>query len=109
MIGKDSKHISNASLSDVLEILEKRKKEKELTYEQQVAYDHASRFAGSKAAEQKARKGLEELGYLSPEAIVTILNIMPKSEMLLRQILASEKKTFADEDVKKILSIVNQK
>jgi DNA-directed RNA polymerase subunit F len=109
MIGKESKYISNASLSEVLEILEKRKKEKDLTYEQQVAYDHASKFAGSKSTEQKLKKGLEELGYLSPNAIVTILNLMPKSEMLLRQILASEKKTFADEDVKKILSIVNQK
>lgn len=109
MIGKESKHVSNASLSEVLEILEKRKKEKELTYEQQIAYEHASKFAGSKAAEQKVRKALEETGYLSPDTIITLLNIMPKSEMLLKQILASEKKTFADEDIKKILSIVNQK
>ncbi|MCL4389318.1 hypothetical protein M1397_01750 [Candidatus Marsarchaeota archaeon] len=109
MIGKESKRISNASLSEVLEILEKRKKEKELTYEQQIALEHATKFAAGKPLEQKVRKALEALGYLSPATVMTISNVMPKSEMLLKQILTGEKRTFTDEETKKIISIVNQK
>ena len=109
MIGKESKHNGHVSLNQVLEILEGRKKEKELTYEQQIALEHATKFATAKAGEQKARKGLEELGLLSNRTVLSILSIMPKNEMLLKQILANEKKTFSDDEVKKILSITNQK
>ena len=109
MIGKDSKHNGNASLSEVLEILEKRKKERELTYEQQIALEHATKFVEGKGPETKTRKALEELGTLSQQTIVAILNIMPKGETLLKQILAGEKKAFTEEEVKKVLSIVNQK
>ncbi len=40
---------------------------------------------------------------------MSIINIMPKGEMLLKQILANERRTFTDEEVKRVLSIVNQK
>lgn len=109
MIGKDSKHNGYASMNEVLEILEARKKERELTYEQQIALEHVTKFVGSKSVEQKTRKALEELGTLSQQTIIAILNIMPKGETLLKQILAGERKAFTDEEVKKALSIVNQK
>ncbi|HUC39021.1 MAG TPA: hypothetical protein VL944_02735 [Candidatus Acidoferrum sp.] len=109
MIGKDSKNNGYASLSEVLEILEARKKDRELTYEQQIALEHATKFATTKAAETKAKKGLEEMGILSTHTVHTILNIMPKGEVLLRQILSNEKRTFTDEEIKKIISIVNPK
>ena len=109
MIGKESKHTGHVSLNEVQEILEARKKERELTYEQQIALEHASKFAATKSQEQKAKKALEELGTLSQQTILAILSMMPKSEMLLKQILAGEKKTFTDAEIKKIVSIVNPK
>lgn len=109
MIGKAAKNNGNASLSEVLDILENRKKEKELTYEQQIALEHATKFAPQKSHEQKIKKALEELGLLSNHAILTILNTMPKSELLLKQILANEKKAFQEDEIKKILSIINPK
>ncbi len=109
MIGKESTQNGNASLSEVLKILEDRKGERELTYEQQIAMEHAKKFVGAKAAEQKTRKSLDALGILSGQAVTSIINIMPKGEMLLKQILANEKRAFTDEEVKQVLSIVNQK
>ncbi len=109
MIGKAAKNNGNASLSEVLDILESRKKEKELTYEQQIALEHATKFAAQKSHEQKIKKTLEELGLLSNHTILTLLNTMPKNVMLLKQILANEKKTFNEEEIKKILSIINPK
>lgn len=109
MIGKESKQNGNASLSEVLEILEDRKKERELTYEQQIAMEHAKKFVVAKVTEQKTKKALEALGIRSGQAVMSIINIMPKGEMLLKQILANERRTFTDEEVKRVLSIVNQK
>lgn len=109
MIGKDSKNNGHASLNEVLEILESRKKERELTYEQTIALEHATKFASAKNSEAKTRKALEETGLLSGHTVLTILNIMPKGEVLLKQILSGEKRTFAEDEVKKILAIVNPK
>ncbi len=109
MIGKDSKNNGHASLNEVLEILENRKKERELTYEQQIALEHATRFAATKAQEQKMRKALEETGLLSARTVLTIVTVMPKNETLLKQILSGEKRTFAEDEVKKLLAIVNPK
>ncbi len=64
MIGKESKQNGYASLSEVLEILEDRKKERELTYEQQIAMEHAKKFVVAKVTEQKTKKALEALGIL---------------------------------------------
>ncbi len=108
MIGKNSKHNGHASLNEVLGILESRKKERELTYEQQIALEHATKFASGKGSEQGTKKALEALGTLSQQTIMMILNIMPKSEMLLKQILAVEKRSFTEEEVKKVLAIVKE-
>jgi DNA-directed RNA polymerase subunit F len=108
MIGKDSKRNGYVSLSEVLEILESRKKDKELTYEQQIAFEHATKFASAKS-DSKIRKGLQELGILSDQTVISILDVMPKNMALLKQILATEKRTFSDEEVKKVLSLINQK
>jgi DNA-directed RNA polymerase subunit F len=109
MIGKESKHNGHVSLNQVRDILEERKKEKELTYEQQIALEHAEKFAPQKDSEHKVRKALDNLGTLSAQTVLLISNIMPKNEMLLRQILANEKRVFSEEEIKNIRSIIGQK
>ena len=60
MIGKEAGEGESVSLSRVKEILEDRKKGKELTYEQQLAYEHAKKFASLEGAkETKLRKMLQ--------------------------------------------------
>jgi DNA-directed RNA polymerase subunit F len=105
MIGRNSKLGSAASINDVEEILGKRK---DLTYEQQLAFDHAKKFASSKAKYETARKALEELGTLDSAAIANILSVMPKGEMALKQVLAGVKKALKDDEVSKVFDIVKK-
>lgn len=109
MIGKEAKQAGSASLNEVLGILEERKKERELTYEQQIALEHAGKFVPVKASEQKARKALEALGTLTQQSLTCIINTMPRGEALLKQILAGEKRAFSDDEIKQMLSIINPK
>ncbi|MDE1871246.1 MAG: hypothetical protein KGI06_03335 [Candidatus Micrarchaeota archaeon] len=95
------------SIDDVIRILEGGKGA-ELTYEQQLALQHAKKFAASKAKNEKMRKELVAVGDLSERSIVKILDILPKNNMTLRQILAQERKSFSDEEVSKILAITKE-
>jgi len=71
--------------------------------------EQVKKFVQNKAHSEKARKAIEALNMLSPKGVLKVLEIMPKNAMLLRQILAQEKKAFTDDDVNKILAITKEK
>jgi DNA-directed RNA polymerase subunit F len=106
MIGKESVPGPILSLGKVKEVLERRKKKGELTYEQQLAEEHANKFGtASISASDKIVKELLELG-MSEAAAVKMVDIMPKNAMTARQVLMHENKAFSNEEVAKVLSIV---
>ncbi len=108
MIGRESESESIVSLGEVKRILDDKKKEKELTYEQQLAYDHAKKFAGlEKGKEEKLKSALVSLG-ASEKTAFRIMDILPKSALTLRQILAHENKTFSDDEISKMLAAVKE-
>jgi DNA-directed RNA polymerase subunit F len=109
MLGKEVKESKAVSINEVVEILESRKKSSELTYEQQIALEHAKKFVQSTARAEKLNKALDALGILSLKGILKVIEIMPKNAMLLKQILVQEKKTFTEEDISKILAIIREK
>ncbi len=110
MIGKGVEDKGFASVDEVYEVLKERKKSaKPLTYEQQIAYEHAEKFKVPKKQYEKTKKELKETGLLGDTAIENVLSVMPKSAMLLKQILTKEKSSPSDDEVKKILSILNEK
>jgi DNA-directed RNA polymerase subunit F len=109
MIGKDTESETVVSLNEVKRILEDRKKgDKELTYEQQLAYDHAKKFTEvEKSKEEKIRKALVDLG-LSDRTAIKILDILPKNAMTLKQLLVHENRTFDDAEVAKMLAVIKE-
>lgn len=109
MIGKQAGAGEAVPIDEVIAILEERKKSGELTYEQQIALEHSKKFVQNKAHIEKTKKAIEALNMLSSRGVLKVLEIMPKNAMLLRQILAQEKKAFTDEDVNKILAITKEK
>ncbi|MGC8586294.1 MAG: hypothetical protein ACP5K5_01980 [Candidatus Micrarchaeia archaeon] len=109
MIGKEVTGKRVATVDEVLEILEERKKRGELTYEQQLALEHTKKFAQEKQKIAKTKKALEETGILKEECIAKILEIMPTNIMLLKQVLAGCKNVVDDEAANKILQIVKGK
>ncbi len=97
-----------ASIPEVLDILESRKKDGELGYEQQLSYDHVKKFAqlsADKAAKMRAE--LEALG-ISQKACVSLVDTMPTDVLQIRQVLANEKVTPPEGTAEKAFEIVEK-
>lgn len=109
MIGKAVLNKRIVSIQEVLEILENRKKESELGYEQELAYEHAKKFSRiTKQKSEKLLKELEEIKKLSEEARIKIVEILPKNEDTLRQIIANEPYTLDESEIKRIMELINE-
>lgn len=97
------------SLSEVKNILEKEAKKRELSYEQNLALEHAKHF--SKISMTKAKQMVDEL--LQIERITEpfaykIVDILPMHPEEVRAIFAKERFTLEDKEIKKIIEIVEK-
>ena len=97
------------SIDEVIKILEESKGSTDLTYEQQLALQHAKKSGVPKAKSEKIAKTLKEMGILEERSIIKILEIMPKNVMTLRQILMQERRAYTDEEINKILALTKEK
>ncbi len=108
MSGKNEKISRIISTPEALEILEKRKKEGDLGYEQQVSYDHIKKFAKLDVSRaEKLYKHIIELG-LSEKSAIQIIDILPTDMIQLKQILANEKNAPAEDVTEKIFKLVEE-
>ncbi len=108
MIGKNEEESRVVSTPVALDILEKRKKDGELGYEQQLADEHASKLhLPTKANAEKMQEELKEHG-LSAKGAVKVIDVMPLNETQLKQVLVIEKKNIEEETIKKVMEIVNK-
>lgn len=101
--------IKPVTMAEAKEMLEKRAKEKELSYEQKLADEHLRKFSRLKPAE--AKKFLEELSStvkMSPEVLSQVVNIMPQTPDELRLIFAREKFSLKEDEANKILETVKK-
>jgi DNA-directed RNA polymerase subunit F len=89
--------------------LEKKEKDKELSYEQKNALEHLRKF--TKISEKQAAEMAEELEKierLKEKHIISIINHMPQDLEELRVLFANEIANISDDDKKKIISIVKK-
>lgn len=108
MPGKDIKESRAVSIAEVAEILEKNSGATP-TYEQQIALEHAKRVASPKGTE-KMKKELMDMNLMTEKTAIKLLEVMPRNQMTLKQILAGEKnRTYTDEEVAKILALTKGK
>ena len=109
MIGKKLLDDRDITLSDVKNILAKRKKEGELSYEQKSALDYSSEFGTTKVTSaRKMVKELEAIEGIDTQTAVMIADIKPKDKDDLRVIMEKKRFTMSDNDIKKVLDIVAQ-
>lgn len=107
MIGKKIIDTDPITIAEVKEILTELSEQYELTYEQNLALDHVTKF--SKLDEEKAKKLVEELSEtLKKTQAVKIADIMPEDMADLRLLFAKERGTYKKEDLEKILEIVDK-
>ena len=91
------------------EIMLKKEKSEEISYEQKLAIDHLKKF--TKLSKDKALKLAEEISNivkLSEEILVQIVDILPQTKDEIRTILASEKFSLRDEEINKILETIKK-
>lgn len=107
MAARNGKSSRIATMPEALEILEKREKEGEFGYEQQLALEYAKKFSKEKPEDAlKMKKELEALE-ISVKGATSIVNIMPMDLMQLKQILANEKKEVEPGIAEKAMAIVD--
>lgn len=109
MIGDEVQERRPATFSEALEILEKKKEEKELEFEQSLAYDYVQKF--SQLPPEKAKDLVEDL--LKIEKIrdhqaVILANNMPEEKEDIRLIFAKERTSLREETIEQILEIIDK-
>lgn len=107
MIGKKVIDTDPITIAEAKRMLEDIAEHYELTYEQNLALDHVTKF--SKLDEESAKKLVEELAeFLKKTQAIKIADIMPEDIADLRLIFAKERGSFKTEDLEKILEILDK-
>jgi DNA-directed RNA polymerase subunit F len=102
MIGEKILDQKAVSLNEVAALLEARKGEKELSYEQDIAFKHAKKFSKlSDDKEKKLREELETLGVLTQEELVKLIDFLPGKKELVQMAVPRLEK-----DADRILEII---
>ncbi|MGB9978689.1 RNA polymerase Rpb4 family protein [Methanobacterium sp.] len=106
MIGKKVIDTDPITIAEVKEMLGELSEHYELTYEQNLALDHVIKF--SKLDEESAKKLVEELSEIIKKTqAIKVADVMPEDMADLRLIFAKERGSYKQEDMEKILEIVN--
>ena len=109
MIGKEVTDEKSVALAKVLEILKKQKKRGELEYKQRLTYDYAQKFAElniKKAGELIG--GLLKLEKIRTHQAIALVDLMPERKEDVELIFAKERTKLEEEDIKKILELINK-
>jgi DNA-directed RNA polymerase subunit F len=108
MAGKGRSETRLVAMPEVLSIMQDRKKDGELGYEQTLAFEYAEKFSRIKESDaKKMKKELEELG-IDGRLALKFIEILPDEPNLVKLILAMDKnrQPTSDETVSKLIEVV---
>lgn len=108
MIGKQLLEKKSVGLFKVHDLLNKRKQEGELTYEQNTTFEYSKKFvklASAKAG--KLNKALLEMDGMTEDAAIKIVDILPEDMETLKLCLSKEAK-LKEDSLSQILELVKQ-
>ena len=101
--------VRQVPLTEVKNLLEKEAKKRELSYEQNLALDHAKHFTTiSMTKAKKMADELMKLERISEPFAYKIVDILPMHPEEVRAIFAKERFTLEEDEIKKILKIVEK-
>ena len=109
MIGKEIISQKPVTLSEVLKIMEARKGDGELGFEQQATYDYLK--LRTLLDEKKGAEMLEEIAKIekvTPEIAIKIVDVLPRSEAQISAIVAKERHSFSKSEMADILKVVEK-
>jgi DNA-directed RNA polymerase subunit F len=99
----------DVSVHDAKKILEDRKKEKDLVYDQKICLEYLEKISSLTAMQLK--NITEELGaitILKPRYVALILSMMPDTEEEVEMLFSKERTNLKKEEIKKIVEIVKK-
>jgi DNA-directed RNA polymerase subunit F len=107
MIGKKVLETDPIPLVNIKPLLEEREETHELSYEQNLALDHVTKF--SKISVKNAAKLVSELEEIIKKTqAIKIADVMPEDMDDMRLIFAKERGSHKKEELENILEIVNK-
>ena len=105
MIGEKFINQKPVNLAEVKQLLSDRKKEKDLTYEQDITLKFAKKFSKlSLTNAKKLQAALEKIEGLDSETVTKIIDILPDKKEKL-QLLIVKETVLNEVDLQKILSL----
>jgi|SRR3989338_5816177 len=97
------------SMPEAKQIMEKRKKDKEMVYEQKICYDYLEKVCYLTPAQfQSFVEELSKIAIMKPRYIALIVNIMPDTEEEVEMLFSKERTNLKKEEIKQIVEIVNR-
>lgn len=105
---EDGRLVSLAEVKQMLEAAQEGREE--LTYEQKIALEHARRFArlDDKTAAKLVAAIMKILPGVEEKYAVRVADLLPQHEDDVRAIFQKSRHELADEDIEKVLSIVDE-
>lgn len=109
MIGKKSLNSEPLSLAEAKELIEQRKKEGELSYEQNLTLEYTKKFSKLSADDARALMNeLSQLPNITRRHAVEVADIFPKNLDELRLIFSKEHFTLTDEELQAMLALLDK-
>lgn len=99
----------DVSVIEAKKILDERKRERDLVYEQKICHDYLEKV--SKLSPAKMEDMVEELSkiaILKPRYISLIVSMLPDAEEEVEMLFSKERTNLKKEEVKQIVEIVNK-
>jgi len=103
----NSEYIEDISVSEVKKLLTARGKDKELNYEQKIAFEHAKLFSKLTPANvDKLKSSLIEKYQMTNELATKIADILPNKVEL--DLILEKEETYNDEQKEEIITLVEK-
>lgn len=108
MIGDEIKEKNPITFAEALEILKEKEDEKELEFEQRLAYDFVQKFSPlSPEKTEKLVKDLLDIEKVREHQAVILANNMPETKEDINLIFSKERTSLREETIERILDIIN--
>ncbi len=99
----------DVSMHEAKRILEERKKERDLVYDQKICLEYLDKVAKLTPTQIKnLAEELNKITILKPRYIALILNMMPDTEEEVETLFSKERTNLKKEEIKQIVDIVNK-
>jgi DNA-directed RNA polymerase subunit F len=109
VIGKRIVKERPVPMAEVLRVLEKEKKERELEYGQRLTYDYTQKFARLDAKEAEELKlELLKIEKIREHQAVALVDLMPQTKEDVELIFSKERTKLEEDEIKKILELIDK-